>query len=131
MLRLLTFCPFGRLRYGIDPGVGAQRPYDAVVHSERRCSEANRRRCARIDPVTKVPRALASGPNAGAKPFGLPFRRLEKVTRCKSETASGSTRGNGYAHKTHKTYKTPNPRQTKTPGITRAFCIDLINERGK
>ena len=96
-LLLLIFCPFGRLRYGIDPGVGAQRPYDAVVHSECRCSGANRSRCARIDPVTKVPRAPASGPYAGAKPFGLPFRRLEKVTRCKSETASGSTRSNGYA----------------------------------
>ena len=67
--RLLIFCPFGRLRYGIDPGVGAQRPYDAVVHSGRRCSEANRSRCARIGPVTKVPRAPASGSYAGAKPF--------------------------------------------------------------
>ncbi|AMT90319.1 hypothetical protein AYO71_23245 [Pseudomonas koreensis] len=91
LIRLLIFCPFGRLRYGIDPGVGAQRPYDAVVHSECRCSEANRSRCARIGPVTKVPRAPASGPYAGAKPFGLPFWRLKKVTRCKSETASRST----------------------------------------
>jgi hypothetical protein len=73
LIRLLIFCPFGRLRYGTDPGVGAQRPYDAVVHSGRRCSEANRSRCARIGPVTKEPRALASGPYAGAKPFGLPF----------------------------------------------------------
>jgi hypothetical protein len=32
---------------------------------------------------------------------------------------------NGYTH-----YPT-NRRQTKTPGINRAFCIDLINERGK
>ncbi len=24
-----------------------------------------------------------------------------------------------------------NNRQTKTPGINRAFCIDLISERGK
>ena len=67
------------------------------------------------------------------KAFGLPFRwagtpAFEKVSRCKSETASRSTRSNGYASKTH---KNPNPRQTKTPGITRAFCIDLINERGK
>ncbi len=97
LIRLLISCPFSRLRYGIDPGVGAQRPYDAVVHSGRRCSEANRSRCARIGPVTKVPRAPASGPYAGAKPFGLPFWRLKKVTRCKSETASGSTCSNGYA----------------------------------
>ena len=41
--------------------------------------------------------SLSEVPYAGAKPFGLPFRRLEKVTRCKSETASGSTRSNGYA----------------------------------
>ncbi len=41
--------------------------------------------------------SLSEVPYAGAKPFGLPFRRLEKVTRCKSETASGSTRSNGYS----------------------------------
>jgi len=41
--------------------------------------------------------SLSEVPYAGAKPFGLPFRRLEKVTRCKSETASGSTRRNGYS----------------------------------
>ncbi len=43
--------------------------------------------------------SLSEVPYAGAKPFGLPFRRLEKVTRCKSETASGSTRKNGYTPK--------------------------------
>ena len=42
--------------------------------------------------------SLSEVPYAGAKPFGLPFRRLEKVTRRKGETASGSTRNNGYAH---------------------------------
>jgi hypothetical protein len=46
--------------------------------------------------------SLSEVPYAGAKPFGLPFRRLEKVTRCKSETASGVTRSNGYTHKTNK-----------------------------
>ncbi len=95
LLWLLIFCPFGRLRYGIDPGVGAQRPYDAVVHSGRRCSEANRSRCARIGPVTKVPRAPASGPYAGAKPFGS-FLAFEKGTRCKSETIRSRYRSNGY-----------------------------------
>ncbi|PTS93899.1 hypothetical protein, partial [Pseudomonas sp. HMWF006] len=44
--------------------------------------------------------SLSEVPYAGAKPFGLPFRRLEKVTRCKNETASGSTRSYGYAQKT-------------------------------
>ena len=33
-LLLLIFCHFGRLRYGIAPVVGAQLPYDAVVHLE-------------------------------------------------------------------------------------------------
>ncbi|MFP6833185.1 MAG: hypothetical protein VB998_15205, partial [Pseudomonas sp.] len=65
-------------------------------------------------------------PYAGAKPFGS-FLAFEKGTRCKSETASGRTRKNGYAPKP----QTPKRRQTKTPGINRAFCIDLINERGK
>ena len=32
-----------------------------------------------------------------SKPFGLPFRRLEKVTRRKGETASRRTRSNGYS----------------------------------
>ncbi len=76
--------------------MGAQRPFGAAKHSERRCSEANRRRCARIDHGAKEPRALASGPNVRAKPFGLPFRRLEKVTRRKGGTLSGRYCRNGY-----------------------------------
>ncbi len=55
--------------------------------------------------------SLSEVPYAGAKPFRLPFRRLEKVTRCKSETASSHHRSNGYAPKT----KSPNPNnQTNT-----------------
>ena len=50
--------------------------------------------------------SLSEVPYAGAKPFGLPFRRLEKVTRCKSETASGNPRSNGYA-------PNPNPKQNQ------------------
>ncbi|MEX5667856.1 hypothetical protein ABFV57_23620, partial [Pseudomonas neuropathica] len=61
----------------------------------------------------------------GAKPFGS-FLAFEKGTRCKSETASGGNRSNGYAPKPK-----PQNADTKTPGINRAFCIDLINERGK
>ena len=54
--------------------------------------------------------SLSEVPYAGAKPFGLPFRRLEKVTRCKSETASGSTRRNGYSPNIASTNGyTPNP----------------------
>ena len=44
--------------------------------------------------------SLSEVPYAGAKPFGLPFRRLEKVTRCKSETIGGRYRSNGYTPKT-------------------------------
>ena len=58
--------------------------------------------------------SLSEVPYAGAKPFGLPFRRLEKVTRCKSETIGGRYRSNGYTPKTQA--QTPNHRQTKTPG---------------
>ena len=48
--------------------------------------------------------SLSEVPYAGAKPFRLPFRRLEKVTRCKSETASRNAKKNGYA---------PNPKPKK------------------
>jgi hypothetical protein len=54
--------------------------------------------------------SLSEVPYAGAKPFGLPFRRLEKVTRCKSETASGNTRSNGYAPNPN---PNPNPKQNQ------------------
>ena len=60
--------------------------------------------------------SLSEVPYAGAKPFGLPFRRLEKVTRCKSETIGGRYRSNGY---------TPNPpkkpRSKDRPNAARAF----------
>jgi hypothetical protein len=62
--------------------------------------------------------SLSEVPYAGAKPFGLPFRRLEKVTRCKSETASGSTRSNGYAHKRPKASRpTGRCNQTNKNGL--------------
>ena len=59
--------------------------------------------------------SLSEVPYAGAKPFGLPFRRLEKVTRCKSETASGDTRRNGYAPNPKK----PNPVTRSLAKVTR------------
>jgi hypothetical protein len=111
--------------------VGAQRPFGAAKHSERRCSEANRRRCARIDPGAKEPRAPASGPHVGASLFGYFFLgrhsgRLEKVTRRKGETLSGRYRSNGYVPEKAPTYteidtptgktifpKPPNPRYPK------------------
>jgi len=107
-LLILTHRPVGRLSGGIDPGVGAKRPFDEVEHIERRCSEANRRRCARIDPGAKEPRALASGPNVRAQTFGS-FGAFAKGTRCKSETASGNTRSNGYTPKTPRTWSAQRP----------------------
>ena len=56
--------------------------------------------------------SLSEVPYAGAKPFGLPFRRLEKVTRCKSETASSRYRSNGYAHKSKPKKKARSSRIT-------------------
>jgi hypothetical protein len=76
-------------------GGGRAAPFGAAKCIERRCSEANRRRCPRMKPGAKEPRAPASGPNVRTKPFGLPFRRLEKVTRRKGGTLSGRYRSNG------------------------------------
>jgi hypothetical protein len=61
--------------------------------------------------------SLSEVPYAGAKPFRLPFRRLEKVTRCKSETASGITRSNGYAPKTQNLKKRTNKNARHKPGV--------------
>ncbi|CAI8815254.1 hypothetical protein EMIT0P2_10811 [Pseudomonas sp. IT-P2] len=55
--------------------------------------------------------SLSEVPYAGAKTFWLLLGRLPKVTRCKSETASGSTRSNGYAP----TYPNPPIQLTKNP----------------
>jgi hypothetical protein len=53
--------------------------------------------------------SLSEVPYAGAKPFGS-FLAFEKGTRCKSETASGSTRSNGYAP-----IPKPNPKPNPKP----------------
>jgi hypothetical protein len=52
-------------------------------------------------------------PYAGAKPFGS-FLAFEKGTRCKSETASGNTRSNGYAPNPN---PNPNPNRKKNQKI--------------
>jgi hypothetical protein len=52
-LWLLIFCPFGRPSEGVHPGVRRAAPFDEVEHIERRCSEANRRRCPRMDTVAR------------------------------------------------------------------------------
>ena len=48
-----------------------------------------------MNPAAKEPEPKR-GPNAGAQPFGY-FLASEKVTRRKGETASRSTRSNGYS----------------------------------
>ncbi len=108
--------PFGRLSGGVYPGVGAQRPFGAAKHIERRCSEANRRRCARMNPVTKEPEPRR-GPNAGAQRFGY-FLAFEKVTRCKSGTASGNTQKNGYSQRTPKAWSAQRPPRHKKKRAT-------------
>src|SRR6188768_553423 len=97
----------------MDPGVGAQRPFDEVEHIERRCSEANRRRCPRIDPGTKEPRAPASGPNVRAQTFWLLLGRLPKVTRRKGGTLISNTRSNGYPPKTPRAWSAQRPPSPK------------------
>ncbi|EZP32926.1 hypothetical protein BW33_01193 [Pseudomonas sp. RIT288] len=73
-------------------GGGSAATFGAAKHIERRCSEANRRRCPRMNPATKEPEPRR-GPYAGAKPFGY-FSASGKVTRRKGETASRNTRSN-------------------------------------
>ncbi|MCU0074383.1 hypothetical protein N8H71_22550, partial [Pseudomonas koreensis] len=48
----------------------------------------------------------------GQKPFAY-FSAFGKVSRCKSETASGSSRSNGYTPKTQA--QTQNPDKQKRP----------------
>ncbi|WP_218060136.1 hypothetical protein, partial [Pseudomonas bananamidigenes] len=55
-------------------------------------------------------------PNAGAQPFGY-FLAFEKVTRCKSGTASRHTRSNGYSPNQPKHGRLPghHDKQKKSP----------------
>ena len=96
--------------------MGAQRPYDAVVHSECRCSEANRSRCARIDPAAKEPEPARA--ERRSKPFGLPFWRLKKVTRRKGGTVISNTRKNGYSPRTPGAWSAQRPPRHKKKGAT-------------
>ncbi len=140
MILILIWEPVGRLSGGIDPGVGAQRPSGAARHSGRRCSEANRSRCARIDPGAKEPRASASGPNVRAKTFwllwaGPAFRRLPKVTRRKGGTVISDTKKNGYSPQPPKAWSAQRPpiqcavtrcRPAELPGESaKANCVRL------
>jgi hypothetical protein len=76
--------------------VGAQRPFGAAKHIERRCSEANRRRCPPDRSRSEGTPSSSERAVRRSKPFWLLFRRLEKVTRRKGGTLSGRYRSNGY-----------------------------------
>ena len=62
-----------------------------------------------MNPGAKEPEPKR-GPNAGAQTLGS-FGASAKGTRCKSETASGSTRSNGYAPNPNPNPKTPNTKK--------------------
>ncbi len=100
MLLLLIHPPHRQAERRCTSGGRRGAPCGAAAYIERRCSEANRRRCPRMDTVAKGPRALARGRTPGAKTFGY-FGAFAKVTRRKGGTISRHNRSNGY---------TPNPR---------------------
>jgi hypothetical protein len=52
-LLIWLFCPFGRPSEGVHPGVRRAAPCGAAAFIERRCSEANRRRCPRMDTAAR------------------------------------------------------------------------------
>ncbi|MCO7629762.1 hypothetical protein NJC08_25370, partial [Pseudomonas fluorescens] len=69
----------------------------------------------RMNPAAKEPEPKR-GPNVRVKPFGLPFRRLEKVTRRKGETLGGHYRSNGYSQSTPKVWSAQRPPRHKKKG---------------
>ena len=78
----------------------------------------------RMDPGAKEPRAPASGPNVRAKPFGLPFRRLEKVTRRKGGTLLSHHPKNGYSHSPPNNLVGPQAAKAKKKGNrSRPKCL--------
>ena len=94
--------------------MGAQRPSGAARHSGRRCSEANRSRCARIDPAAKEPEPARA--ERRSKPFWVLFRRLEKVPRRKGETASRRSETSGYSPKPTRAWSAHRPPRPKKKG---------------
>ncbi|PMX01463.1 hypothetical protein C1X59_11210 [Pseudomonas sp. FW215-R2] len=69
--------------------------------------------------------SLSEVPNAGAQRFGY-FGAFAKVTRRKGETASGSTRSNGYSQRTPKAWSAQRPprRQKKgQPKLPKMPCV--------
>ncbi len=76
-LLILPYCPFDRLRGGVDLGVGAKRRSAKPNASRGGRSEADRRRCPQIDTGTKEPRAQARGRTPGQSLL-VTFWRLKK-----------------------------------------------------
>jgi hypothetical protein len=126
----LIFRPFGRPSVGVHQGVRRVAPCGAAAHIERRSSRSRPEAMPPHGHRSEGTRSLSEAPYAGAKPFAY-FSASGKVSRCKSETIISRYRSNGYTPKPQNPSPPPNRRQTKTPGINRAFCIDLISERGK
>ena len=52
-LWLLIFSPFGRPSVGVHQGVRRAAPCGEAAYIERRCSEANRRRCPLMGTVAR------------------------------------------------------------------------------
>ncbi len=98
---LILICrPLRKAERRGSSGGGRAAPFGAAKHIGRRCSEANRSRCPRMNPGAKEPRASARGRTPGPSLFGYFFLgrhsgRLKKVTRRKGGTASRHTRRNG------------------------------------
>jgi len=100
--------------------VGAQRPFGEAKHIERRCSEANRRRCPPDESRNEGTPSFSERAGRRSKPFFAYFFEafVKKVSRRKGETLGGLDRSNGYAHRSKsvsRSRSTPSP-QPYPPG---------------
>ena len=76
-LLILIHPPPRQAEWRCSSGDGRAAPFGAAEHIERRSSEADRRRCPRMNAGAKEPRALARGRTFGASVFLVTFfRRL-------------------------------------------------------
>ncbi|VVP52931.1 hypothetical protein PS900_05505 [Pseudomonas fluorescens] len=76
-LLILIHPPPRQAEWRRSSGGGRVAPFGEAEHIERRSSEADRRRCPRMNAAAKEPRALARGRTFGASVFWVTFfRRL-------------------------------------------------------
>jgi hypothetical protein len=68
-LLILIHPPPRQAEWRCSSGGGRAAPFGAAEHIERRSSEADRRRCPRMNAGAKEPRALARGRTFGASAF--------------------------------------------------------------